>query len=172
MKLEVSNSNQPTWHNLTVSTELPKQLKPLEEMSKNLWWVWNSEGKSLFRDLDHDLWRKVGENPVMLLQQMSYERLKEILDDKAFMDRIKLVYASYKDYMKQPMRNDISNPSQKSRISHQNQMFGNKTYQNRVGNFPNLAIGNRFHFKVLQKNAARRQLNLTFACAPLVGAPL
>lgn len=65
MKLQVSNSNQPTWHNLTVSTELPKQLKPLEEMSKNLWWVWNSEGKSLFHDLEPDLWRKVGENPVM-----------------------------------------------------------------------------------------------------------
>ena len=99
MKLQVSNSNHPTWHNLTVSTELPKQLKPLEEMSKNLWWVWNSEGKSLFRDIDHDLWRKVGENPVMLLQQISYERLKEILDDKAFMDRIHLVYASFKVYM-------------------------------------------------------------------------
>ena len=107
MKLQVSNSNQPTWHNLTVSTELPKQLKPLEEMSKNLWWVWNSEGKSLFRDIDKDLWRKVGENPVMLLQQISYERLKEILDDKVFMDRINLVYASFKDYMKQPMHNDI-----------------------------------------------------------------
>lgn len=107
MKLQVSNSNQPTWHNLTVSTELPKQLKPLEEMSKNLWWVWNSEGKSLFRDIDKDLWRKVGENPVMLLQQISYERLNEILDDKVFMDRINLVYASFKDYMKQPMHNDI-----------------------------------------------------------------
>ena len=107
MKLQVSNFNQPTWHNLTVSTELPKQLKPLEEMSKNLWWVWNSEGKSLFRDIDKDLWRKVGENPVMLLQQINYERLKEILDDKVFMDRINLVYASFKDYMKQPMHNDI-----------------------------------------------------------------
>ncbi|MBD5386154.1 glycosyltransferase family 1 protein [bacterium] len=107
MKLQVSNSNQPTWHNITVSTELPKQLNPLEEMSKNLWWVWNSEGKSLFRDIDHDLWRKVGENPVMLLQQISYERLKEILDDKAFMDRINLVYDSFKAYMKQPMHNDI-----------------------------------------------------------------
>ena len=107
MKLQVSNSNQPTWHNITVSTELPKQLKPLEEMSKNLWWVWNSEGKSLFRDIDHDLWRKVGENPVMLLQQISYERLKEILDDKAFMDRINLVYDSFKAYMKQPMHNEI-----------------------------------------------------------------
>ena len=70
MKLQVSNTNEPVWRNLTVSVELPKALKPLEELSKNLWWVWNSEAKNLFRDLDHDLWRKVGENPVMLLQQV------------------------------------------------------------------------------------------------------
>ncbi|MEE1022552.1 MAG: alpha-glucan family phosphorylase [Muribaculaceae bacterium] len=107
MKLQVSNTNQPNWRNLTVRTELPKELKPLEEMSKNLWWVWNSEGKSLFRDLDEQLWRKVGENPVMLLQQISYERLKEILADEVLLERIKGVYASFKDYMKQPTRTDI-----------------------------------------------------------------
>lgn len=45
MKLQVSNTNQPTWHNLVVSNSLPKKLRPLEELSKNLWWVWNSEGK-------------------------------------------------------------------------------------------------------------------------------
>ncbi|MDE5552608.1 MAG: alpha-glucan family phosphorylase, partial [Muribaculaceae bacterium] len=107
MKIQVSNTNQPAWHNLTVSNELPAKLKPLEEMSKNLWWVWNSEGKSLFRDLDRDLWRKVGENPVMLLQRIRFERYKEIMNDEAFMTRIKDVYNSFKNYMKQPMHNDI-----------------------------------------------------------------
>ena len=107
MKLQVSNSNQPVWHNITVTSELPKELKPLEEMSKNLWWVWNSEGKKLFRDLDHDLWRAVGENPVMLLQKISYERYNEILKDSVMLDRINDVYASFKEYMKQPMRDDI-----------------------------------------------------------------
>ena len=103
MKLQVSNSNAPAWRNITVSAEIPKELKPLEEMSKNLWWVWNSAGKRLFRDIDHDLWRHVGENPVMLLQQLSYERYQEIKNDKAMMERIKEVYAMFKDYMKQPM---------------------------------------------------------------------
>ena len=69
MKLQVSNTNSPAWRTITVSAEIPTELKSLEEMSKNLWWVWNSAGKHLFRDLDHDLWRQVGENPVMLLQQ-------------------------------------------------------------------------------------------------------
>lgn len=109
MKLQVSHSNQPTWRNLTVQAELPPELKPLEELSKNLWWVWNSEGKSLFRDLDHDLWRATGENPVMLLQRIKYARYREILADKAMMDRIHRVYASFKEYMAQPV--DKSVPS-------------------------------------------------------------
>ena len=107
MKLQVSNTNQPTWRNVTVLAQLPPQLKALEELSKNLWWVWNSEGKSLFRDLDHDTWRKVGENPVLLLQNISYERYQEILADPAMMKRINDVYASMQEYLSQPMRSDI-----------------------------------------------------------------
>ncbi|MDE6078378.1 MAG: DUF3417 domain-containing protein, partial [Muribaculaceae bacterium] len=107
MKLQVSNTNEPVWRSLTVSSNLPKELKPLEELSKNLWWVWNSEGKNLFRDLDHDLWRKVGENPVMLLQQISSERLQEVLNDEHMMERINATYEMFKDYMAKPMRSDI-----------------------------------------------------------------
>ena len=111
MKLQVSNTNEPVWRNLTVSVELPKALKPLEELSKNLWWVWNSEAKNLFRDLDHDLWRKVGENPVMLLQQVSSDRLNEILNDERMLERLNGVYAEFQDYLKQPMRSDIPSVS-------------------------------------------------------------
>lgn len=111
MKLQVSNTNSPAWRDITVRAELPKALKPLEELSKNLWWVWNSEGKSLFKDLDHDLWRATGENPVMLLQRISAARLDEVMADKEFMDRIQKVYAMFKDYMSQPMRTDAPSVS-------------------------------------------------------------
>ena len=107
MKLQVSNTNEPVWRSLTVSAKLPKELQPLEELSKNLWWVWNSEGKNLFRDLDHDLWREVGENPVMLLQKISSSRLNEVRKDAAMMERIKKVYADFKAYMSEKMRTDI-----------------------------------------------------------------
>ncbi|MDE7180370.1 MAG: alpha-glucan family phosphorylase [Muribaculaceae bacterium] len=109
MKLQVSNTNQPSWRSVTISAEIPKELKPLEEMSKNLWWVWNSKGKNLFREIDPDLWRKVGENPVMLLQQLSFERYKEIVADKALMNEIADTYRMFKDYMKVPF--DKSVPS-------------------------------------------------------------
>ena len=111
MKLPVSNTNAPIWRDVTVKAELPAQLKPLDELAKNLWWVWNSEGKSLFRDLNPDLWRATGENPVMLLQQLSFDRVKEIIADEAMMQRIAAVYADFKEYMKKPMRKDIPSVS-------------------------------------------------------------
>ncbi len=111
MKLPVSNTNTPVWRDVTVKFELPAELKPLEELAKNLWWVWNSEGKSLFRELNPEIWRATGENPVMLIQQLTGERLSEIIADKDLMDKIRKVYADFKEYMAQPMRTDIPSVS-------------------------------------------------------------
>ena len=111
MKLPVSNTNAPIWRDITVKAELPTELKPLEEMARNLWWVWNSEAKALFRDLNPDLWRSTGENPVMLLQQLTSERLKEIMADKNLNAQMQKVYADFKEYMAQPMRDDIPSVS-------------------------------------------------------------
>ncbi|MDE6345303.1 MAG: alpha-glucan family phosphorylase [Muribaculaceae bacterium] len=111
MKLQVSNSNVANWRDMTVKSDLPSKLKPLEKLSKNLWWVWNSDAKSLFRDLNPDLWRSTGENPVMLLQRLSSERQKEIINDSEFMARIERVYAMFQEYMKKPMRKDVPSVS-------------------------------------------------------------
>ncbi|MDE6323680.1 MAG: alpha-glucan family phosphorylase [Paramuribaculum sp.] len=111
MKIKVSQTNAPVWHEATIIAELPHKLKALDVMSKNLWWVWNSEAKSLFRDINPDLWRSTGENPVMVLQRLSSERLSEIQNDKEMMERIERVYASFNDYMSQPMRKDIPSVS-------------------------------------------------------------
>lgn len=111
MKIKVSQTNTPVWHDTTVIAELPHRLKALDIMSKNLWWVWNSEAKSLFRDINPDLWRSTGENPVMVLQRISSERLAEIQKDEVMMNRIETVYASFKDYMSKPMRKDVPSVS-------------------------------------------------------------
>lgn len=111
MKLPVSNTNAPVWRDVTIKAELPTELKPLDDLARNLWWVWNSEGKSLFRELNPDLWRATGENPVMLLQQLSSERLEEIMHDKDLMDKIHKAHANFKEYMNKPMRTDIPSVS-------------------------------------------------------------
>lgn len=107
MKLQVSNTNVPVWRDITVKSDLPSKLKSLEEIAKNLWWVWNSETKAVFHDLDVELWRATGENPVMLLQQLSSERLEEVIADKKMMERIEHVYSMFKEYMAKPMRDDL-----------------------------------------------------------------
>jgi len=107
MKLQVSNTNAPVWRDVTVNANLPKELKPLEPISKNLWWVWNSIAKNLFRDLDPDLWRSTGENPVMLLQRLNSGRMQEIINDSDLMSRIKQADKQFKEYMAVPMRDDL-----------------------------------------------------------------
>ncbi len=107
MKLPVSNTNAPIWRDITVKAELPAQLKPLDDLAKNLWWVWNSEAKTLFRNLNPDLWRQTGENPVLLLQRLSSERIAEIMADEAMMKTINTVYKHFKEYMEKPMRSDV-----------------------------------------------------------------
>ena len=107
MKLPVSNTNTPVWRDLTVKAELPSRLKPLDELARNLWWVWNSNAKNLFRDLNPNLWRSTGENPIMLLQRLSSERLEEILKNEDLLTRIDEVYAEFKAYLAEPTRKDV-----------------------------------------------------------------
>ena len=107
MKIQVSNTNDPQWRNITVKSELPGKLQKLNELSRNLWWAWNTEGKTLFHDLDRDTWRATSENPVKMLQRLSNEKIKAIQADAAMMARIDSTYELYQEYMKKPLRNDI-----------------------------------------------------------------
>ncbi len=92
MKIQTSYSNDPQWRNITVKSELPGKLQKLNELSRNLWWAWNTEGKTLFHDLDRDTWRATSENPVKMLQRLSNEKIKAIQADPAMMARIDSTY--------------------------------------------------------------------------------
>ena len=64
---------------------MPKNLKKLEEIAYNLWWVWNSDAKNLFRHIDNEAWHKAQSNPVLLLQTIKYDKLVELGKDEQFM---------------------------------------------------------------------------------------
>ena len=82
-----------------MKSSLPDELKCLNEIAHNLWWVWNYEARDLFRDLDPELYHDVKHNPVMLLEFLSLPRKEEIVKDKALMKRIKEVYKMFRAYM-------------------------------------------------------------------------
>ena len=109
MKIKADYVNAPQWKELVVKSTLPEELKCLDEIAHNLWWVWNFEARDLYRDLDPELYSKVKHNPVLLLERLSYERKEEIVKDKELMKRIKSVYKMFSDYM--DVEADATRPS-------------------------------------------------------------
>ena len=109
MKIKISNSNVPAWKDVTVKSRIPAELKKLEEMARNIWWAWNNEATDLFQDLDPALWKEAGQNPVVLLERLSYDKLEALAADKAILARIDKVYAQFRAYM--DVKPDANRPS-------------------------------------------------------------
>ena len=99
MKIKVSNVNTPNWKEVTVKSRIPAELEKLSEIARNIWWAWNFEATELFRDLDPELWKECGQNPVLLLERMSYEKLEALAKDKVILRRMNEVYTKFRDYM-------------------------------------------------------------------------
>ena len=99
MKIKTDYVNVPQWKQITVKSRLPEQLKCLDELAHNMWWAWNYQARNMFKSLDVELYEKVGHNPVMLLERLSYDRKEEIVKDKTIMKAIKEVYAMFRAYM-------------------------------------------------------------------------
>ena len=99
MNVKITNANQPSWKNVTVKSHIPAAFQPLDEIAHNLWFCWNQEALDLFRSLDAKIWEDVDQNPVELLNRISYKRLIELSEDKEVLARIKKVYKLFRDYM-------------------------------------------------------------------------
>lgn len=102
MSIKTSNSNEPVWRDIHVHSILPDELKPMDEIAHNLWWVWNEEAKDVFKALDPAGYEKHDTNPVAILQNLSKDRTEEVIKDKEILSKIDKAYKSFKDYMAVP----------------------------------------------------------------------
>ena len=109
MKIKSDYANTPQWKELIVRSRLPEQLKCLDELAHNMWWVWNYEAQKLWKSLDEKLFEEVKHNPVLLLERLSYDRKEAIVKDHAIMSRVKSVYKKFREYM--DVEPDHSRPS-------------------------------------------------------------
>ena len=109
MKIKVSNVNAPNWRDVNVKSHIPVELEKLSELARNIWWAWNYEATELFRDLDPSLWKEVGQNPVLLLERMSYAKLEALAKDKVILRRMEDVYSKFRNYM--DVKPDSKRPS-------------------------------------------------------------
>lgn len=118
MKIKVSNVNTPNWKEITVKSRVPEKLRKLEEISRNIWWTWNYEATQLFRDLDPVLWKETGQNPVALLERLSFEKMEALAEDKVIVKRMNDLYDKFRTYI------DIKPDSKRSSIAYFSMEYG------------------------------------------------
>ena len=118
MRIKVSNVNQAAWKDINVHANLPEELKKLEELAYNLWWVWNTDAKNLFRHIDQEAWHKAQSNPVVLLNTLSYDKYQELRNDAEFMKKLNSVYKEFRAYM------DVKPDAKKPSIAYYSMEYG------------------------------------------------
>ncbi|HEX7104105.1 MAG TPA: alpha-glucan family phosphorylase [Nitrolancea sp.] len=79
---------------------IPPKLRSLRGLALNLWWVWNDEARSLFVDLDPELWQRTAHNPILLLDEIEQDRLDAAARDPNFLSRLTAVEHQLGAYMR------------------------------------------------------------------------
>ncbi|MBQ8051000.1 MAG: alpha-glucan family phosphorylase [Bacteroidaceae bacterium] len=99
MKIKASNTNQASFRTISVRSNIPEKLTKLEELAHNMWWAWNHDARSLFRNIDEKLFDQCGGNPVLMLEHLNYEKMSALAEDKAVLKKMDDVYAQFRTYM-------------------------------------------------------------------------
>ena len=71
----------------------------LAELAQNLWWSWDHESTSVFRELDPQLFRECDNNPIALMQRMSGEQLEDRVSQLALQSRINYASRRLHEYL-------------------------------------------------------------------------
>ncbi len=85
-----------------VYPNIPKALKPLEDLARNLWFSWNWDAVQLFIRLSPALWEKSYQNPVLMLGSLTQEDLEAAARDESFVANLKRVHENFTKYLKAP----------------------------------------------------------------------
>lgn len=92
---------EPVWKKIIVESNLPESLSPLRDLSRNLWWVWNTEVRELFQYIDAKIWEKCNHNPIVLLEEVSYKRFVQLQKDEQFVAKMNKAKASLDQYLEE-----------------------------------------------------------------------
>jgi glycogen phosphorylase len=71
----------------------------LAVIARNLWWSWDDDSCSLFRDLDPVLWPECDHNPIALLQKIPVDQLEVRASQLALHGRINQAYRRLQEYL-------------------------------------------------------------------------
>ncbi len=92
-------SDSPNLKRLIVESNIPEKLAPLKDISRNIWWVWNTKARQLFEYIDPILWDQSAHNPIVLLEEVNYNRFIELAKDDEFIYKMEWVANELKTYL-------------------------------------------------------------------------
>ncbi|MDR1865251.1 MAG: alpha-glucan family phosphorylase [Bacteroidales bacterium] len=95
------SDNMPKWKRMLINKNIPQSLKALEELANNLWWCWNDDAEELFQSIHPDTWVECGKNPVVFLEHIPYDKMKELEKNKTFMVSLERIHTRFVEYMKE-----------------------------------------------------------------------
>src|ERR1700736_6462562 len=82
---------------------LDRFIAPAQErlwaLARNLWWCWDHDTSSLFRDLDPARWRQLDHNPVALLSEMPLTEMERRARELVLHGRINYAYRRQREYL-------------------------------------------------------------------------
>ena len=68
-------------------------------LARNLWWCWDQDCVSLFRDLNPTRWRELNQNPISLLCEIPLGELERRATELVLHSRINYVYRRQQEYL-------------------------------------------------------------------------
>src|SRR6478735_4218033 len=82
---------------------LARFIAPAQErlwtLARNLWWSWDHDTSSLFRDLDPVRWRQLNHNPVALLSEIPLPEMERRARELVLHSRINYAYRRQREYL-------------------------------------------------------------------------
>src|ERR1700678_3346242 len=82
---------------------LDRFIAPAQErlwaLARNLWWSWDHDAGSLFRDLNPVRWRQLNQNPVSLLAEFPLAKLEHRAAELVLHSRINYAYRRLQEYL-------------------------------------------------------------------------
>src|SRR5580693_5485470 len=82
---------------------LDRFVAPLQErlwsLARNLWWSWDNDSTSIFRDMDPLRWRQLNHNPIALLSEIPLATLERRAQELVLHSRVNYAFRRKREYL-------------------------------------------------------------------------
>jgi starch phosphorylase len=100
MLVEAANEVAPV---VSEARTLDRFIAPAQErlwsLARNLWWCWDHDCISLFRDLNPTRWRELNQNPISMLSEIPLGEIERRAAELGLHSRINYVYRRQQEYL-------------------------------------------------------------------------